>query len=61
MRTPCQASLKADPDPDPDPDAALHEQTYSETVDAATLIPYMLESFMAGRDARYLDLPGLRK
>lgn len=57
MRTPCQASLKADPDPD----AALHEQTYSETVDAATLIPYMLESFMAGRDARYLDLPGLGK
>jgi hypothetical protein len=26
--------------------AALHAQTYSEPVDAATLIPHMLESFM---------------
>ena len=28
--------------------AALHAQTYGETVDAATLIPHMLEAFMAG-------------
>jgi len=28
--------------------AALHAQTYGETVDAITLIPYMLETFMAG-------------
>ena len=26
--------------------AALHAQTYGEPVDAATLIPHMLESFM---------------
>jgi len=29
--------------------AAMHSQTYGEAVDAATLIPYMLETFM-GRD-----------
>ncbi|MGQ0708200.1 MAG: DUF2274 domain-containing protein [Rhodoferax sp.] len=40
----CPASLKADLDRY----AALHAQTYGETVDAATLIPYMLEAFMAG-------------
>ncbi|WP_442516639.1 DUF2274 domain-containing protein [Serratia sp. CY47444] len=28
--------------------ARLHAQTYGEAVDAATLIPYMLEAFMAG-------------
>jgi len=28
--------------------AALHAQTYGEKVDAAALIPYMLEAFMAG-------------
>lgn len=28
--------------------AALHAQTYGETVDAVTLIPLMLEAFMAG-------------
>lgn len=28
--------------------AALHAQTYGEAVDAATLIPHMLEVFMAG-------------
>ena len=28
--------------------AALHAQTYGEAVDAATLIPHMLEAFMAG-------------
>ena len=27
--------------------AALHAQTYREPVDAATLIPHMLEAFMA--------------
>ena len=27
--------------------AALHAQTYGEPVDAATLIPHMLESFMS--------------
>ncbi|WP_070158050.1 DUF2274 domain-containing protein [Sphingobium phenoxybenzoativorans] len=40
----CPASLKADLDRY----AALHAQTYGETVDAATLIPHMLEAFMAG-------------
>ncbi|QKD44908.1 DUF2274 domain-containing protein [Alicycliphilus denitrificans] len=27
--------------------AALHAQTYGERVDAVTLVPYMLEAFMA--------------
>jgi hypothetical protein len=27
--------------------AALHAQTYGEPVDAAALVPYMLEAFMA--------------
>lgn len=40
----CPASLKMDLDRY----AALHTQTYGEAVDAATLIPYMLEAFMAG-------------
>ena len=40
----CPASLKADLDRY----AALHAQAYGETVDAATLIPHMLEAFMAG-------------
>ncbi|HBP0372300.1 MULTISPECIES: DUF2274 domain-containing protein [Pseudomonadota] len=40
----CPASLKADLDRY----AALHAQTYGEVVDAATLIPHMLEAFMAG-------------
>lgn len=40
----CPASLKADLDRY----AALHAQTYGETVDTATLIPHMLEAFMAG-------------
>ncbi|HQY95278.1 DUF2274 domain-containing protein [Caldilinea sp.] len=40
----CPTSLKADLDRY----AALHAQTYGETVDAATLIPHMLEAFMAG-------------
>jgi hypothetical protein len=38
----CPARLKADRDRY----AALHEQTYGETVDAVTLIPHMLEVFM---------------
>ncbi|WP_028731166.1 DUF2274 domain-containing protein [Pandoraea sp. E26] len=40
----CPAMLKADLDRY----AALHAQTYDEAVDATTLIPYMLEAFMAG-------------
>ena len=40
----CPAGLKTDLDRY----ASLHAQTYGETVDAATLIPYMLEAFMAG-------------
>ena len=40
----CPASLKANLDAY----AALHAQTYGEAVDAATLIPHMLEAFMAG-------------
>ena len=39
----CPTSLKVDLDRY----AALHAQTYGETVDAATLIPHMLEAFMA--------------
>jgi len=40
----CPASLKAELDRY----AALHVRTYGEAVDAVTLIPYMLEAFMAG-------------
>lgn len=40
----CPTSLKADLDRY----AALHAQTYGKTVDATTLIPHMLEAFMAG-------------
>ncbi|WP_282342926.1 DUF2274 domain-containing protein [Pseudomonas sp. PS02288] len=40
----CPANLKADLDHY----AALHAQTYGEAVDAAVLIPHMLEAFMAG-------------
>lgn len=40
----CPASLKTDLDHY----AALHAQTYGEAVDATTLIPHMLEAFMAG-------------
>lgn len=38
----CPASLKADLDRY----AALHEQAYSEAVNATVLIPYMLQAFM---------------
>lgn len=40
----CPASLKAELDRY----AALHAQIYGEVVDAVTLIPHMLEAFMAG-------------
>ena len=40
----CPARLKAELDRY----AALHAQTYGEAVDAVTLIPHMLEAFMAG-------------
>lgn len=40
----CPANLKADLHRY----ATLHAQTYGEAVDAVTLIPYMLEAFMAG-------------
>ncbi|MFM0718939.1 DUF2274 domain-containing protein [Paraburkholderia strydomiana] len=40
----CSAGLKADLDRY----AAIHAQTYGEAVDATTLIPHMLEAFMAG-------------
>ena len=39
----CPARLKTDLDRY----AALYAQTYGQTVDAATLIPHMLEMFMA--------------
>ena len=40
----CPASLKADLDRY----AAQHAQAYGEAVDAMTLIPHMLEAFVAG-------------
>ncbi|MDN6873701.1 DUF2274 domain-containing protein [Pseudomonas citronellolis] len=40
----CSISLKADLDRY----AALHAEAYGERVDALTLIPHMLEAFMAG-------------
>ena len=40
----CSAGLRAELDRY----ATLHGQAYGETVDAVTLIPYMLEAFMAG-------------
>jgi hypothetical protein len=39
----CPADLKAELDRY----ATLHAQTYGEPVDAVTLIPHMLEAFMA--------------
>ncbi len=39
----CPAMLKVDLDRY----AALHAQTYGDSVDATTLIPHMLEAFMA--------------
>ena len=50
----CPTSLRADLDKY----AALHAQTYGEAVDAAVLIPYILEAFMAGdRGFRRGDKP----
>lgn len=43
----CPGRLKADLDRY----AALHAQTYGEDVDATTLIPHMLEAFIAGDPA----------
>jgi hypothetical protein len=40
----CPVALKADLDRY----AALHAQAYGEAVDSTTLIPHMLEAFMAG-------------
>ncbi|MCZ2115667.1 MAG: DUF2274 domain-containing protein [Anaerolineae bacterium] len=40
----CSTSLKNDLDRY----AVLHAQAYGEAVDAAVLIPYMLEAFMSG-------------
>ena len=40
----CPADLKADLERY----AALHAQAYGEAVDAVTLIPHMLEAFLAG-------------
>ena len=40
----CPVSLKADLDRY----AAVHAQAYGEAVDAVTLIPHMLEAFIAG-------------
>ncbi|WCM99607.1 DUF2274 domain-containing protein [Acidovorax sp. GBBC 1281] len=40
----CAVSLKSDLDRY----ATLYTQTYGEAVDVATLIPHMLEAFMAG-------------
>lgn len=40
----CPATLKDDLDRY----AAMHAQTYGEAVDATTLIPHMLEAFIAG-------------
>ena len=40
----CPADLKSDLERY----AALHAQAYGEAVDAMTLIPHMLEAFMAG-------------
>ena len=52
----CPTSLKDDLDRY----AALHAQTYGEAVDAATLIPHMLEAFMArDRGFRRVDAKGM--
>ncbi len=40
----CPTTLKADLERY----AALHAQTYGEAVDATTLIPHMLDAFIAG-------------
>jgi hypothetical protein len=52
----CSINLKAELDRY----AALHAQTYGEAVDAATLIPHMLEAFMA-RDRGFRRAHAKRK
>lgn len=52
----CSVTLKAELDRY----AALHAQTYGEAVDAATLIPHMLEAFMA-RDRGFKKSVALRQ
>ncbi len=52
----CSVTLKAELDRY----AALHAQTYGEAVDAATLIPHMLEAFMA-RDRGFRRVDAKRK
>ncbi|HEI6959885.1 TPA: DUF2274 domain-containing protein [Yersinia enterocolitica] len=52
----CPADLKANLDRY----AALHAQTYGEPVDALTLIPHMLEAFMA-RDREFRRIKGSQK
>ena len=48
----CPTNLKTDLDRY----AALHAQTYGETANSTTLIPHMLEAFMAGdRGFRRVD------
>ena len=49
----CPASLKADLDRY----AAVHAQAYGEAVDAVTLIPHMLEAFIAGDRGFRIDSP----
>ncbi|HGQ7767859.1 TPA: DUF2274 domain-containing protein [Pseudomonas aeruginosa] len=51
----CSASLKADLDRY----SEMHAQAYGEAVDAVTLIPYMLEVFLAGD--RGFKRPGRRR
>lgn len=50
----CPANLKADLDRY----AALHAQAYGEAVDAAALIPHMLEAFIAGDRGFTRSAPG---
>lgn len=52
----CSVTLKAELDRY----AALHAQTYGEAVDAATLIPHMLEAFMA-RDRGFRRVDAKRR
>jgi len=56
------AARRGTGDGDLDRYAALHAQTYGESVDAVALIPHMLEAFIAGdrgfhRRARSTDTP----
>lgn len=52
----CSVTLKSELDRY----AALHAQTYGEAVDAAMLIPYMLEAFMA-RDRGFRRVDAKRR